>query len=182
MRKTFDQNIAREDARALFHREVAVLRCFADLKANCVPRLVDLDESALWHETERLEGARAFDVWLMSAPSNGLEAVISQLIAIDKLLYLNRIDYRVNSLQHVLVNKDFETFITGFEYTRLGHRFSDVLFSNLFQHFHLSRKESDVPGVFMSSLIARRDEVHNYFPRKLRKLFIQRFGLGSFQK
>ena len=179
VRKTFDEGARPGRVRAMFLREVAALRRFADLGAGFVPRLIDLDESKLWHETELVGGAQTLNAWLSAPPSNGLDTVITHLIAIDGFLYRHRIDYRASSPQHILINEDHETTITGFAHTRLEHRFDDILYDRLFQVLLPGRGDGGAAHVFLAALATRRDEVHHFLARRLRSVILRPLGVGG---
>lgn len=168
VRKTYRADLmGRARAEAKFRRECAAYRRFAELGADFVPPLLAWDEAGLWLETGRVAGGRTLIDWLEAPPHNGLDPVITQLVRIDKFLYVNRIDYLGGSPKDVLVDEDYRVFIVDFEDTFLDERFEDSLYDRMF-HARM-RRVADARNreLFLVMLAGRRKDFHRLTRRKL---------------
>ena len=99
-----------------------------------MPRLIDYDDKDLWYETEHIAGTEPLSNRLVTLPSNQVDAVVSDLIRIDRQLYRNRIDYRAISIDHILIGENGEAYLTGFARSRINHALEDILFDSVWVH------------------------------------------------
>lgn len=178
VRKTYRTDVRpRAVAEAKFRRECATYERFARLGADFVPRLLARDEAALWLETEHVAGGRTLIDWLEVVPHNSLDPVITQLIRIDKFLYVNRIDYLGCSPKDVLVDDDYRVFIVDFEDTYLDERFEDSLYERMFHpRLRLVADERN-RELFLAMLAGRRNEFHRLTRRKIASGLVGRLRL-----
>lgn len=165
-----------------FQRELAAYQWFAVENVGFVPRLLEYNENELWFETETIAEAITFLDWLKSAPSNSLEPVISQLIAIDKYLYEHHINYLQSSPADVLIDRDFHVYLIDFKHTFLNQRFEDILFERMF-HFESAQARTDATArVVLATLATRRNEFHRFLFRKTQNHTFRYFGLFQLKR
>ena len=125
-----------------------------------VPHLIDYDDKDLWHETELILGAKPLAHRLVTLPSNQVDAVVTDLIAIDRQLYIHRIDYRAVSIDHILIGENGDAYLTGSARTRINHAHEDILFDSVLGSLAKNFGDSGMAHAFAATLAIRRDEVY----------------------
>lgn len=153
----------------MFRREVSVLQRFAGLGTKFAPRLIEYDDKGLWHETERIPGAEPLCDRLLTLSSNHIDAVVSDLIAIDRLLYVHQIDHRTTSVDHILIGENGEAYLTGFAHSRINHPLQDILFDSALGSLDLESDATGMTRAFSATLAIRRDEVYRLSIRTARR-------------
>ena len=164
-----------------FRREVAVLQHFAGIGAHFVPHLIDYDDKSLWYETERIPDTEPLCHRMATLPSNLVDAVISELLAIDRKLYLHEIDYRAVSIDHILIDENGGVFLTGFAHSRINHPLEDILFDSVFELLDRDAHGREMTRAFLATLAIRREEVYRLFIRTLRRAVHEFFRGGRGQ-
>ena len=133
-----------------------------------MPRLIDYDDKDLWYETEHIAGTEPLSNRLVTLPSNQVDAVVSDLIRIDRQLYRNRIDYRAISIDHILIGENGEAYLTGFARSRINHALEDILFDSVLGPLAKDSGDSGMANAFAATLAIRRDEVYRLSIRAAR--------------
>jgi len=141
-----------------------------------VPRLVDYDDKSLWYETVRIPDTEPLRNRLATLPSNHVDAIVSDLIAIDRKLFLYQIDYRAMSIDHILIGRNGDIYLTGFAHTRINHPLVDILFDSVLGSVAIESDDTEMARAFAATLAIRRDEVYRLPIRKVRRAV-----LGSFR-
>ena len=148
-----------------------------------MPRLIEYDDKDLWHETEHIADTEPLSHRLVTLPSNQVDVVVSDLIAIDRQLFSHRIDYRAISIDHILIGENGDTYLTGFARTRINHALEDILFDSVMGPLAIASVDSGMTRAFTATLAIRRDEVYRLPIRAgrgaVRKLFQPRDGHGA---
>lgn len=175
VRKTFQASVlSRAVAEAKFQREVKAYHRLESLRVDFVPRLLAEDEGALQIDIERVPAGRTVVQWLESAPHNSFDPVISQIISIDKFLYVNRINYLGASPKDILIDDDYRVFILDFEETYLDERFEEVLCERMFHDRLNLVKNQERCTFFLAALAGRRNEFHDFTRRKVMGAIVKR--------
>lgn len=178
VRKTYrDVNAGPGVAAEKFHRELAAYHHFERLRVPFVPGLLDFDERALWLEIERVDGDRTLAEWVESAPVNGYEPVIVQLITADRFFYDNNINYLQATATDILVGNHYRLYFIDFEYTFLNERFQQILYERLFEPRMMNLVNTLSRDAFLATLAARKKEFHKFVPRKVHNAILGRLGL-----
>ena len=146
--------------RDIFRHEVSVLQHLAGLGVTFVPRLIEYDDKDLWHETEHIRGTEPLTCRLATLPSNQVDIVVSDLIAIDRQLFRHRIDYRAISIDHILIGENGDAYLTGFADTRVNHALEDILFDSVIGPLATDSVDSGMTRAFKATVAIRRDEVY----------------------
>lgn len=170
MRMTYELGEGGSTGWGAFQCELAVLRRLNSLGLWFAPRLMGCDDNELWIETERISGAGPLHARLPDLQSNQIENVVSDLITIDTHLYIQKIDYRPISADHILIDRDGRAHLTGFGRSHIDSELGDILFDSILDPIECGLVDSQPARAFFAMLSGRRDEVYRYLVRSVRRV------------
>lgn len=160
-----------------FWREVNAYQSFVDLGVDFVPGLLSYDESSYSLTIEKIDGGDLCAI-LEDGEDLDFDTMITQLVAIDRYLYENRINYLHSSPKDILYNKyEKKLYIVDFEYTFFDEYFLQILCDRMF-HVRIMRvKNIRCRDRFLCALRRRKREFKLYYYRKLKSRLMTRLRL-----
>jgi hypothetical protein len=148
-----------------FANELAAYKHFERIRWGWNPSLMGYNIEKRQIQIERIKGVSLTEMIARKLEFN-VEQVISELIELDRLLWLNRINcLQIKSDDILLEEGSFKIFMIDFEHTYLNSRFKKILCNQLLGPKLYKIEENETKRRFISSLQKRRSRFHKYYFR-----------------
>jgi hypothetical protein len=180
--KTFNPRLingikSHEDA---FNSELSAYKYFKKIRWDWAPRLVEYDIQKKQLKIEKINGSSLSETIIRNLDVD-IPHIMNQIVEIDRLLWLNRINCLHICSDDILVEKDTsDIYMVDYEYTQLNSRFKIVLYDQVLSSKAFKSLDNINILEFVNVLKRNKSRFYKYKLRRtyfLYLYFIHRFIL-----
>ena len=148
-----------------FRSELAAYHYFDKIRWAWAPRLKGHDQKRMEIHIERIWGRSLKQMIAENIPFD-ISSVVTQLIELDRLLWINRINcLQINPDDILIEERSSKIFMIDFEHTYLNSRFKKTLYNQLLGPKLTKIEENEAKTQFISTLQKSRSQFHKYYFR-----------------
>jgi hypothetical protein len=155
-----------------FRTELAAYQFFEKIRWGWAPNLLEYDFERKKLRLQRING-RSLTEMITRSVEFDVREVISQLLKLDRLLWLNRINcLQINSDDIVVEEGSSKIYMIDFEHTYLNSRYKKILCNQILGPKLYKIEDNGTKSQFISSLLQRRKHFHKYHLRTTYILYV----------
>ena len=148
-----------------FDSEVAAYQFFDEIRWGWAPSLLGYDMIKRQIQIKRIKGLSLRETISRNLEFN-VEDVVNELIELDRLLWINRINCLQIKSDDILIEEgSSKIYLVDFEHTYLNSRFKKILYNQLLGPKLLKIEENETKRQFILTLQKRRSQFHRYYFR-----------------